>query len=95
MSQHKEKQTCPHCRQASGVEIVYGSVDAFSEALRTALENGDVVAGGSHPRWDWEEELINARCLQCNHEWHRTDKNLRHKSKIMQAAAMPAEEVFI
>lgn len=95
MSEHQAKHICPHCMQASGVEIVYGSVAAFSEALRNALKNGDVVAGGSHPRWDWEEELVNARCLQCHHEWHCADKSLWHKDKVMQAAAMPAEEAFL
>lgn len=95
MSEHKAKQTCPHCRQTSAVEIIYGSVDAFSEALRNALKDGDVVLGGSYPRWDWEEELINARCLQCNHEWHRAYKNLWHKNNFVQVAAIPVEEVFL
>ena len=89
MSERKAKQACPHCRQAGGVEIVYGSVDAFSEALRNALKEGDVVLGGDNPRWDWEEELINTKCLQCNHEWHRTRKNLWRKNNFVQTTAIP------
>ena len=73
-----DKQTCPHCRQVRGIEIIYGSIDALSEAFRVAVKNGDVVLGGASPKWDWEEELINTRCLQCQHEWHGEHKDWRH-----------------
>lgn len=78
MTEDKSKQTCPHCRQVSGVEIIYGSIDTLSEALRNALKDGDVVLGGTSRKWDWEEELIDTRCLRCNHEWHREHKNFLH-----------------
>lgn len=93
--QNKTKQTCPHCRQVSGVEIIYGSIDTLSEALRNALKHGDVILGGTYPKWDWEEELVNTRCLQCNHEWHRVHKNLWHKHHLIRVEVIPvAEMVF-
>lgn len=76
MTENKAKQTCPHCRQVSGVDIIYGSIDTLSDALRNALKDGNVVLGGTSRKWDWEEELIDTRCLQCHHEWHREHKNL-------------------
>ncbi len=94
MSENMVKQTCPHCRQASGAEIVYGSIDTLSEDLRNALKDGDVVFGGTYPRWDWEEELINTRCLQCNHEWHRLHKSLWHKRRLIRVEAISVAEIF-
>lgn len=70
MSGNQEKQKCPHCRQFSGVDIVYGNVDTLGNILRQALTDGVVVLGGIKRRWDWEEELIDTKCLHCNHEWH-------------------------
>ena len=70
------KQKCPSCRQLSGVDIVYGSIDRLSEVLRSALADGSVVLGGAGPRWDWEEELIDTKCQQCQHEWHGWGKRI-------------------
>ena len=85
-----KQQSCPHCRQVRGVQIVYGSIDTLSEALRSALENGAAVLGGAYPRWDWEEELINTRCLQCRHEWHGEHKNLRRAQSGLSSAGCAA-----
>jgi hypothetical protein len=94
MTENKIKQTCPHCRQVSGIEIIYGSVDTLSETLRNVLKDGDVVLGGAYRKWDWEEELINTRCLRCKHEWHAGHsklprRNLRHEYNLIHAAAIP------
>ena len=70
------KQKCPSCRQLSGVDIIYGSIDRLSEVLRSALADGCVVLGGAGPRWDWEEELIDTKCQQCQHEWHGWGKRI-------------------
>lgn len=94
MTENKTKQTCPHCRQVSGVEIIYGSIDTLSEALRNALKDGDVVLGGTSRKWDWEEELIDTRCLQCNHEWHRGHKNLWREYNLIHAKAIPVAEIM-
>lgn len=90
----KSKQTCPRCRQVSGVEIIYGSVDTLSEALRNALKDGDVVLGGTYPKWDWEEELINTRCLRCHHEWHEWSKTFRHKHHLIQPEVIEVSEML-
>lgn len=70
------KRKCPCCRQLSGVDIVYGSIDRLSEVLRSALADGSVVLGGVGPKWDWEEELIDTKCQQCQHEWHGWGKRI-------------------
>jgi hypothetical protein len=70
MTKNKIKFACPHCRQGSGIQIIYGSVDTLKESLRDALKRDDVVLGGTYPKWDWEEEIINTRCMLCKHEWH-------------------------
>lgn len=98
MTDNITKQTCPHCKQVSGVEIIYGSIDTLSEAVRNALNDGDVVIGGTSPKWDWEEELIDTRCLQCNHEWHREHKTLRRinlwrEHNLIHTKATPAAEM--
>jgi hypothetical protein len=70
MPKSKIKKKCPCCAQISGVQIIYGSVDMLSESLRHALTAGAAVLGGMNYKWDWEEELIDTRCSQCQHEWH-------------------------
>lgn len=81
MKKQQVRQKCPSCRQLSGVDIVYGSADRLSEVLRSALNDGDVVLGGANPRWDWEEELIDTKCLQCQHEWHGWHKRVAETLK--------------
>lgn len=93
MTENKARQICPHCRQASGVEMIYGSVDALSEALRNAAKNGDVALGGTYRKWDWEEELINTRCLHCKHEWHGQHKNLWHKHPSIHTESISTAEM--
>lgn len=80
MNERQVGQKCPSCRQLSGVDIVYGSIDRLSEVLRSALEDGSVVLGGARPKWDWEEELIDTKCLHCNHEWHGWHKHATETS---------------
>jgi hypothetical protein len=63
------RQKCPSCTQLSGVNIIYGSVNRLSDVLRNALNAGHLVLGGV-PKWDWEEELLDTKCLECQHEWH-------------------------
>lgn len=75
------KKKCPSCRQLSGVDIIYGSIDRLSEVLRSALADGSVVLGGTGPKWDWEEELIDTKCQQCQHEWHGWDKRIAATSE--------------
>ena len=70
MIENKTKKKCPNCGQLSGVEIVYCQLNILSEDIQRAANGGVVALGGYQCRWDWEEELINTRCLQCNHEWH-------------------------
>ena len=70
MKKTQMKQKCPRCGQTSGVDIIYGSFDTLSDSHRSALMDGDVVLGGENRMWDWEEELIDTRCLRCQHEWH-------------------------
>ena len=70
MAKQKLHQECPHCAQAGGVDIIYGRVDSLSDSIRSALWDGDVFFGGTDPKWDWEEELIDTKCLRCHHEWH-------------------------
>lgn len=93
MTENKTKYLCPHCRQASGVEMVYGSVDALSEAFCNAAKNVNVVLGGIYRKWDWEEELINTRCLQCKYEWHGQHKNLWHKHASIHAESISTAEI--
>jgi hypothetical protein len=81
MKELKLKQKCPCCRQLSGVDIVYGSIDRLSEVLRSALKDGSVMLGGASARWDWEEELIDTKCLQCQHEWHGWHKRVAETSE--------------
>ncbi len=81
MKKYQLKQNCPNCRQASGVDIIYGDVDELSEILHSALTNGDVVLGGTSRKWDWEEELIDTRCLRCKHMWHSWHKTLAETSQ--------------
>lgn len=69
----KNKQTkikCKNCGQLSGVEIIYSGPDMLGENIHRVGDCADAAFGGSQLRWDWEEELINTRCLQCKHEWH-------------------------
>lgn len=99
MSENKTKLTCPHCRQVSGVEIIYCSIGTLSEAFCNALKDGDVVLGGTSRKWDWEEELIDTRCLQCNHEWHREHKKLPHRNlwrehNLIHTKAIPVAEMM-
>ncbi len=76
MSEWKLKHKCPGCRQLGGVDIVYGCIDRLSAVLRSALKDGSVVLGGASARWDWEEELIDTKCLLCQHEWHAWGKRV-------------------
>ena len=76
MRKNQIGQKCPCCAQASGVDIIYGSADTMSEPLHQAHANGDVVLGGTNRKWDWEEELIDTRCLRCQHEWHAWPKRV-------------------
>ncbi len=78
----KIKQKCPHCRQNSGVDIIYGSIDTLSEVLCNAVKDGDIVLGGTNCQWDWEEELLNTKCLRCQHKWHEWHKTLRNDLMI-------------
>jgi hypothetical protein len=59
---------CPHCRQRTGVSILYGM--PTDEAFRAA-ELGQIALGGCCI----EEDTPERRCLACSHEWqipHRT-----------------------
>jgi hypothetical protein len=86
MMKSQIRQNCPKCRQESGVDIIYRDVDELDEALRNALQDGTIVLGGTSRKWDWEEELIDTRCVRCGHEWHSWHKNLVEPS---QAGSMP------
>ena len=81
MIKNQIKQKCPCCGQTSGVDIIYGSDDTFSDSLRNALRDGDVVLGGANRKWDWEEELIDTKCLRCQHEWHAWPKRVEETSE--------------
>lgn len=81
MRERQVTQKCPRCRQLSGVDIIYGSIDRLSEALRSALKDGVVVLGGAGPKWDWEEELIDTKCVECQHEWHGWGKRIAETSE--------------
>lgn len=94
MTENKTKETCPHCRQASTVEIIYGSVDTLSESLRNAAKYGNVVLGGIYRKWDWEEELVNTRCLQCKHEWHGRHTSLWHEHTFIDTEAIPGTQMM-
>lgn len=85
MKERQVRRKCPSCRHLSGVHIVYGSVDRLSEVLRSALNNGDIVLGGGGPKWDWEEELIDTKCHQCQHEWQGWHKRVTETSLLRQA----------
>ena len=75
------KQKCPCCGKTSGVDIIYGSLDTSSDFLRNALKNGNFVLGGTHRKWDWEEELIDTKCLRCHHEWHAWPERVTETSE--------------
>lgn len=71
MMELRVKEKCPRCGQLSGVHIIYGRIDRLSEVFLNELTDGSIVLGGAGPKWDWEEELLDTKCQQCQHEWHR------------------------